>query len=83
MATPQEKAQCVSWFIKTKSDLQTHETSELSIEEIYRHVHQFVRGTRNLWRQRQCSTKGGVDDQEYRRKTSIKKECKKVLDGQL
>ena len=24
MATPQEKAQCVSWFIETKSDLQTH-----------------------------------------------------------
>ena len=23
MATPQEKAQCVSWFIETKSDLQT------------------------------------------------------------
>ena len=23
MATPREKAQCVSWFIETKSDLQT------------------------------------------------------------
>ena len=23
MATPQEKAQCVSWFIETKSDVQT------------------------------------------------------------
>ena len=23
MTTPQEKAQCVSWFIKTKSDIQT------------------------------------------------------------
>ena len=23
MATPQEKAQCVPWFIETKSDLQT------------------------------------------------------------
>ena len=23
MVTPQEKAQCVSWFIKTKSDIQT------------------------------------------------------------
>ena len=22
MTTPQEKAQCVSWFIKTKSDIQ-------------------------------------------------------------
>ena len=25
MATPQEKAQCVSWFIETKSDLQTQQ----------------------------------------------------------
>ena len=23
MATPQEKAQCVSWFTETKSDMQT------------------------------------------------------------
>ena len=23
MSTPQEKAQCVSWFIETKSDVQT------------------------------------------------------------
>ena len=23
MTTPQEKAQCVSWFIETKSDVQT------------------------------------------------------------
>ena len=23
MATPQEKTQCVSWFIETKSDIQT------------------------------------------------------------
>ena len=68
MATPQEKVQCVSWFIKTKSDLQTYETSELSMEEIHRHLYQFVHGTRNLWRQRQCSIKGGVDDL---RKTSI------------
>ena len=25
MATPQEKAQCVSWFIETKSDVQTQQ----------------------------------------------------------
>ena len=36
------------------------ETSELSMEEIHRHVHRFVHGTRNL--RRQCSIKGGVDD---------------------
>ena len=44
------------------------ETSELSMEEIHRHVHQFVHGTRNLWRQVQCSIKGGADDQEHLRK---------------
>ena len=41
------------------------ETSELSMEEIHRHVHQFVRGARNLWRQGQCLIKE-VDDQEHR-----------------
>ena len=25
MATPQEKTQCVSWFIETKSDVQTQQ----------------------------------------------------------
>ncbi|KAK9299241.1 hypothetical protein QLX08_007686 [Tetragonisca angustula] len=47
------------------------ETSEPSMEEIHRHVHQFVHGTRNLWRQGQCLIKGGVNDQEHLRKTSI------------
>ena len=32
MATPQEKAQSVSWFIETKLDVQTHESTEASIE---------------------------------------------------
>ena len=32
MTTPQEKAQCVSWFIETKSDVQTSETTEVSME---------------------------------------------------
>ena len=43
------------------------ETSELSVEEIHRHVHQFVHGTRNLWGQGQCSIKGGVDIREKHR----------------
>ena len=50
MATPQEKAQCVSWFIETKNRIcRLGETSELNMEEIHRRVHQFVHGTRNLW----------------------------------
>ena len=43
------------------------ETSELSMKEIHRHVHQFVHGTRNLWRQGQCSIKEEVDDQHLRK----------------
>ena len=46
------------------------ETSEQSMEEIHRHVHQFMHGTRNSWRERQCSIKKGVDDQEHPRKPS-------------
>ena len=33
MTTPQEKAQCVSWFIETKSEVQTQQNYR-SIEEI-------------------------------------------------
>ena len=55
-------------------------TLELSMEEIRRHVHQFVHGTRNLWRQEQCSIKEGVYNQEYLRKTSIVSEIEYCLD---
>ena len=53
MATPQEKTQCVSWFIETKSDVQTQqkyraELSKLSMDKIHHHVLQFIDGTRNL-----------------------------------
>ena len=34
------------------------ETSELSVQEIHRHVRQFVHGTRNLWRQGTVFDKG-------------------------
>ena len=47
------------------------ETSELSMEEIHRHVHQFVHGTRNFWRQGQCSIKRGVDDQKHLTKKNL------------
>ena len=70
MTTPQEKAQCVSWFIETKSDVQTQRnyrskygrdpSSRLSIHLC----------TRNLWRQGQCSIQGGVGDQEHLKKIS-------------
>ena len=48
MATPQENAQCVSWFIETKLDVRLSENTELSMEEIHHQVLQFIDGTRNL-----------------------------------
>ena len=45
------------------------ETTEVSMEETHHHVLQFVFGTRNLWRQGQCSIQG-VGDQEHLKKTS-------------
>ena len=69
MTTPQEKAQCVSWFIETKQMFRPSETTEVSMEEIHYHVLQFVYGTRNLWRQGQCLIQGGVGDQEHLKKT--------------
>ena len=37
MTTAQEKAQCVSWFIETKSDVQTQRNYR-SMEETHHHV---------------------------------------------
>ena len=68
MTAPQEKAQSVSWFIETKSGLQTRRNFR-SMEEI--HVYQLVHGARNSQRQGQCSMKKRVHDQEHPRETSI------------
>ena len=46
------------------------ETTEVSMEETHHHVLQFIYGTRNLWRQGQCSIQGGVGDQKHLKKTS-------------
>ena len=70
MTTPQEKEQCVSWFIETKSDVQTQQNYSSKYGRTHHHVLQFVYGTRNLWRQGQCSIQGRVGDQEYLKKTS-------------
>ena len=70
MTTPQEKAQCVSWFIETKSNVQAQRNYRSKYGETHHHVLQFVYGTRNLWRQGQCSIQGGVGDQEHLKKTS-------------
>ena len=69
MTTPQEKVQCVSWFIETKSDVQTQQNYK-SMEETHHHILQFIYGTRNLWRQGQCLIQGGVGNQDHLKKTS-------------
>ena len=68
--TAKKKAQCVSCFIETKSDVHTQRNYRVSMEETHHHVLQFVYGTRNLWRQGQCSMQGGVGDQDHLKKMS-------------
>ena len=65
MTTPQEKAQCIPGSLRRNQMFRPSETTEVSMEETYHHVLQFVYGTRNLWRQGQCSIQGGVGDQEH------------------
>ena len=70
MTTPQEKAQCVySGLLRHNQMFSPSETTEVSMEETHHHVLQFVYGTRNLWRQGQCSIHGEVGDQEHQKKT--------------
>ena len=70
MTTSQEKAKCVSWFIETKSDVQTQRN--------YRSKYGRDPPSRpsiRLWHKKfmetgQCSIQGGVGDQEHLKKTS-------------
>ena len=70
MTTPQEKAQCVSWFIETKSDVQTQRN--------YRSKYGRDLSSRpsiRLWHKKfmeigQCLIQRGVGDQEHLKKTS-------------
>ena len=48
MATPQEKTQCDSGLLRQNRMFRFNENTELSLEEIYHHVLQFIGGTRNL-----------------------------------
>ena len=46
-------------LLKSNRICRLSETQELSMEEIHRHVQEFVHGARNLWGEGQCSIKGG------------------------
>ena len=70
MTTPQEKAQCASWFIETKSDVQTQRNYRSKYGRDLLSLLQFVYGTKNLWRQGQCSIQEGLSDQEHLKKTA-------------
>ena len=48
MATPQEKAQCVSCLLRQNWMFGLSENTKLSMEEIHHQVLQFIDGTRNL-----------------------------------
>ena len=71
MTTPQEKAQCVSWFIETKSDVQT----QRNYRNKYGRDPSSCPSIR-LWHKKcmetgiVCSIQGGVGDQEHLKKTS-------------
>ena len=62
MVTPQEKAQCVSWFIETKSNVQTQRRYRLSMETIHHKSLQFVHSKGNLYTRVsvECSEKWGT-----------------------
>ena len=70
MTTPQEKAQCVSWFIETKSDVQTQRNYKSKYGRDPSSRPSIRLCTRNLWRQGQSSIQGGVGNQEHPKKTS-------------
>ena len=71
MATPQEKAQCVSWFIKTESDVQTQRNYRNKYgRDPQLHPSIRARDKKFIWKQVQYWIKRGVGNQEYLRKTS-------------
>ena len=70
MITAQEKAQCVSWFIETKSNFQTQRNYR-SMEETHHQVLQFVYGRRNLLRQGLCSMQGEGDQEHLKKISSV------------
>ena len=70
MTTPQKKRNVYPGSLRQNQMFRPSETTEVSMEETHYHVLQFVYGTRNLWRQGQCSIQGGVGDQEHLKKTS-------------
>ena len=70
MTTPKKKRNVYPCLLRQNQMFRPSETTEVSMEETYHHVLQFVYGTRNLWIQGQCSIQGGVGDQEHLKKTS-------------
>ena len=54
MTTPQEKAKCVSWFIKTKSDIQAQRNFIAKYIKRPQHVSRFAIGISSLWERQRC-----------------------------
>ena len=71
MITPQEKAQCVSWSIETKSDIQTQRNYTTKYaKQALQHVSRFTIGISSLWKQEHCYINQAVEGQELLKKAS-------------
>ena len=68
MSTPQEKAQCVSWFIETKSVIQAQRNLHASMEESHLHDLPFEHGIKSLWRLVVCYRERELADLKYQKK---------------
>ena len=68
MSTPQEKAQCVSWFIETKSDTKHSETLDESMEESHLRDLPFEHGKKSLWSLVVCYRERELANLKYQKK---------------
>ena len=70
MTTPQEKEQCVFWFIETKSDVQTQRNYRSKYGRDPPSRPSICLWHKKFMEQGQYSIQGGVGDQEHLKKTS-------------
>ena len=70
MTTPQEKAQCVSWFIETKSDVQTQRNYRSKYGKDPPSCPSIRLWQKKFMETGRCLIQGGVGDHEHLKKTS-------------
>ena len=68
--TPQEKSQCASWFIETKSDIQAQQNFRYKVwRQSYLRDPPFEHGIKSLWRLVVHYRKRELADLKYQKKT--------------